>query len=76
VSVTREGLWREWSVARLKRKKAPAYIAEFLRVLTESPMRTLKKRNGKISLEAARRAREVRPRAAAAAARARRLITA
>ncbi len=78
VSVTREGLWREWSVARLKRKKAPAYISEFLRVLTESPMRTLTKRNGKISLEAARRARELRPRAtaAAAAARARRLITA
>ena len=74
VSVTREGLWRDWSVARLKRKKAPAYIAEFLRVLTESPMRTLTKRHGKISLETARRAREMRP--PAVAKRARRLITA
>jgi DNA-binding transcriptional LysR family regulator len=75
VPVTREGLWRDWSVARLKRKKAPAYIKEFLRVLTESPMRTLTKRHGKISLETARRAREVPP-PAAVAKPARRLITA
>jgi LysR family transcriptional regulator, regulator for metE and metH len=77
VSITREGLWRDWSVARLKRKNTPAYITEFMRVVMESPLRTLTKRYGKMSVESARRAREVRPRAAAAAAeRARRLATA
>jgi LysR family transcriptional regulator, regulator for metE and metH len=75
VPITREGLWRDWSVARLKRKKAPAYITDFLRVLTESPLRTLTRRHGKMSIAAARRARDVRP-LAAAAERARRLAMA
>jgi LysR family transcriptional regulator for metE and metH len=68
VPITQEGLWRDWSVARLKRKNTPAYITEFLRVLTVTKL------HGKMSLAAARRARDLRPRAAAAE-RARRLLT-
>jgi LysR family transcriptional regulator, regulator for metE and metH len=68
VPITQEGLWRDWSVARLKRKNTPAYVTEFLRVLTVTKL------HGKMSLEAARRSRDLRPRAAAAE-RARRLLT-
>ena len=57
VPMTREGLWRDWSVARLRRKNMPAYITEFLRLLTDDPLGTLTKRYKKVSLSASRRHR-------------------
>lgn len=63
VPITREGLWREWCVARLKKKNTPSYITEFLRLLTENPVDTLAKRFGKLTIPAARRARAGRVRA-------------
>jgi DNA-binding transcriptional LysR family regulator len=38
VKLTREGFYREWSVARLKNKSAPAYVEEFIRVLAGNPI--------------------------------------
>jgi LysR family transcriptional regulator, regulator for metE and metH len=55
VPLTREGLWREWSVARLRRKNTPAYIMEFLRLLTDDPLSGLAKRHKKVSLTVSRR---------------------
>lgn len=60
VPITREGLWREWSVAKLKRKDTPSYLTEFLRVLTENPVDMLTKRFGKLSSAASRRTRTAR----------------
>jgi len=57
VPMTREGLWRDWSVARLRRKNTPAYITEFVRLLTDDPLSTLTKRHKKVSISASRRQR-------------------
>jgi LysR family transcriptional regulator, regulator for metE and metH len=57
VPMTQEGLWRDWSVARLRRKNTPAYITEFLRLLTDDPLGTLAKRHEKVSVTASRRQR-------------------
>jgi len=38
VKLTREGFYREWSVAQLKNKSAPAYVEEFIRVLAGNPI--------------------------------------
>jgi LysR family transcriptional regulator for metE and metH len=38
VKLTREGFYREWSVAQLKSKSAPAYVEEFIRVLAGNPI--------------------------------------
>lgn len=38
VRLTRDGFYREWSVARLKCKSAPAYLEEFIRVLAGNPI--------------------------------------
>ena len=65
VPITREGLWREWSVAKLKRKNTPSYVTEFLRVLTENPVDMLAKRFGKLSTAEPRRPRAARKPAAA-----------
>ena len=50
VAMTREGLWRDWSVARLRRKNTPAYITEFLRLLTDDPLGTLTRRHAKVTV--------------------------
>ena len=60
VPITREGMWREWSVARLKRKSAPAHVKEFMRLLTENPLRTLMLRGGKAPTVVGRRDRMAR----------------
>jgi LysR family transcriptional regulator for metE and metH len=38
VKLTREGFYREWSMAQLKSKSAPAYVEEFIRVLAGNPI--------------------------------------
>jgi LysR family transcriptional regulator, regulator for metE and metH len=38
VKLTREGFYREWSVAQLKSKSAPVYVEEFIRVLAGNPI--------------------------------------
>jgi len=38
VRLTRDGFYREWSVAQLKSKSAPPYIAEFIRILAGNPI--------------------------------------
>jgi len=36
--LTAHGFHREWSAAQLREKQAPAYLQEFIRVLTENPI--------------------------------------
>jgi LysR family transcriptional regulator, regulator for metE and metH len=67
VPLTREGLWRDWSVARLKRKSMPAHVQEFLRLLAENPLRLLETRNAALPAGAARRGRRMRSRASGGA---------
>ncbi|MFZ0736966.1 MAG: LysR substrate-binding domain-containing protein [Candidatus Acidiferrales bacterium] len=62
VPITRAGLWREWSVARLRRRAEPAHITEFLHLLAENPARMMAQRSGRVSRVAARRGRNARPR--------------
>jgi hypothetical protein len=38
VKLTREGFYREWSMAQLKSKSTPAYVEEFIRVLAGNPI--------------------------------------
>jgi LysR family transcriptional regulator, regulator for metE and metH len=38
VRLTREGFYRQWSMAQLKTKSAPAYVEEFIRVLAGNPI--------------------------------------
>jgi len=67
VPLTREGLWRDWSVARLKSKSMPAHVQEFLRVLTENPSRMLATRSGVLPPGAVRRGRRTHARASSGA---------
>ncbi len=38
VRLTRQGFYREWSVAQLKNNAAPEYVEEFIRVLAGNPI--------------------------------------
>jgi LysR family transcriptional regulator for metE and metH len=38
VRLTRDGFYREWSAARLRTKSTPAYVDEFIRLLSVHPM--------------------------------------
>lgn len=38
VRLTRDGFYREWSVAQLKNNSAPEYVGEFIRVLAGNPI--------------------------------------
>ena len=38
VKLTRDGFYREWSVAQLRNKSTPAYMEEFIRILAQNPL--------------------------------------
>ncbi|MGH9746052.1 MAG: LysR family transcriptional regulator [Candidatus Acidiferrales bacterium] len=38
VRLTRDGFYREWSVAQRRSKSAPAYLDEFIRLLAQTPL--------------------------------------
>lgn len=48
VRLTRDGFYREWSAARLRSKSTPAYVEDFIRLLSIHPMHlSARKQRGK-----------------------------